>query len=80
MKISKLQKVTEGIYDVTSLSCPECGTSETIRVSSKWVYDAQQGSSLSELLPTPQYSMELRERFITGLCEKDWNKIMMGID
>jgi hypothetical protein len=80
MNISKLEKIDEGRYAVTSASCPECGTSETIEVSSKWVFDANQGGRVSELLPTPEYSMALRERFITGLCAKDWDKVMMGIN
>lgn len=79
MNISKLEKLDEGIYAVTSLVCPECATSETITVSSKWVYDYNQGARLSELLPFPEYSMETRERFISGLCAKDWNKVMMGV-
>lgn len=80
MNISKLEKLDEGLYVVTSAVCPECNTSETIEVSSKWVFDANQGGRVSELLPFPQYSMELRERFISGLCAKDWNRIMMGIE
>ena len=79
MKISKLEKIDEGRYAVTSLSCPECETAETVEVSSKWVFDLNQGGRVSELLPFPEYSMALRERFISGLCEKDWNKVMMGI-
>lgn len=78
MNISKLEKIDEGRYAVTSASCPECGTSETIEVSSDWVYKASQGGRVSELLPTPEYSMALRERFITGLCEADWSRVMMG--
>lgn len=79
MNISKLEKISEGHYRVHSAVCPECETSEAIEVSSKWVFDANQGGRVSELLPFPQYSMELRERFISGLCAKDWNKVMMGV-
>lgn len=79
MKISKLEKIDEGRYAATSAVCTECETAETIEVSSKWVFDLNQGGRVSELLPFPEYSMALRERFISGLCEKDWNKVMMGI-
>jgi hypothetical protein len=80
MKISKLEKITEGKYKVYSASCTECGDVAVIEVDSKWVYDMQQGGRVSELMPFPKYSMELRERFISGLCAKDWNKVMMGIE
>ena len=80
MKISKLEKITEGKYKVYSASCSECGDIAAIEVDSKWVYDMHQGGRVSELMPFPKYSMELRERFITGLCAKDWNKVMMGIE
>jgi hypothetical protein len=79
MKISKLEKIEEGRYAVTSAICSECDTAETIEVSSKWVFDMHQGGRVSELLPFPQYSMGLRERFISGLCEKCWDKVMMGV-
>lgn len=79
MNISKLEKIEEGRYAVTSAVCPECETAETIEVSSKWVFDLNQGGRVSGLLPFPEYSMALRERFISGLCEKDWNRVMMGV-
>jgi hypothetical protein len=80
MKISKLEKVAEGKYKVHSASCSECGNVAVIEVDSKWVYDMHQGGRVSDLMPFPQYSMELREKFITGLCGACWNKVMMGIE
>jgi hypothetical protein len=80
MKISKLEKIKEGHYRVSSATCPECHTSETIEVSSKWVFDMHQGGTVSELLPFPKYSMDLRERFISGLCAPCWDKVMMGVE
>lgn len=79
MQISKLEKISEGNYKVHSLACPECEEVATVKVSSKWVYDYNQGARLSELLPTPDYSMALREKFISGLCAPCWDKVMMGV-
>jgi hypothetical protein len=79
MKISNLEKIEEGRYAVTSAVCSECNTTETIEVDGSWVYAMHQGGRVSELLPTPQYSMATRERFISGLCAKDWDKVMMGV-
>lgn len=79
MNITKIEKIEEGRYAVTSAVCSECETAETIEVSSKWVFDANQGGRVSDLLPFPEYTMGLRERFISGLCAKDWNKVMMGV-
>ena len=79
MNISKLEKIEEGRYAVTSATCSECNTAETIEVPSEWVFAMHQGGRVSELLPFPKYSMELRERFISGLCAKDWDKVMMGV-
>ncbi len=79
MKISKIQKIEEGRYDVTSVACPECQTTETIEVSGEWVFAMHQGGRVSELLPFPEYSMGLRERFISGLCASCWDKVMMGV-
>ncbi len=80
MHVTQIEKIEEGRYNVTSLLCIECHTTETIEVSSKWVFDLHQGGSGSELLPSPEYSMGLRERFITGLCDKDWQKVMLGVE
>lgn len=80
MNISKLEKITEGKYKVYSASCSECGDIAAIEVDSKWVFDMHQGGRVSDLMPFPKYSMAIREKFISGLCEPCWNKVMMGAE
>lgn len=80
MKISKLEKIEEGRYSVVSPSCAGCGSVKIIEVDSDWVFRMNQGGSVSELMPLTQYSLDIRERFISGTCPTCWEAMFGSLE
>lgn len=71
--VSKIEKVTEGTYLVTSRPCPECADTLTTQLSDTYLYGLQRGESVAtifaHLVPAD------RERFLSGYCPDCWTKL-----
>jgi len=66
-------KVVEGTYTVTSHDCPTCGDNTTILITGDKLYAYNQGAYVQEVLS--EYPAEIRERFISGICDNCWNSM-----
>lgn len=60
-------------YQVESLPCPHCNTTVTITITPQQLYAFNQGGKIQDVLP--DVSLDVRERFMTGICGPCWNKI-----
>ena len=70
MSITKLEKIEEGKYQLTSLPCPTCKQTLTLDVSSYAVFQLNQGAGAMTVLP--DVSVDVRERFMSGFCSPCW--------
>lgn len=59
-------KVMNERYVVTSLPCPDCGTTKTVSISSEQLFAYNQGGYAQDVLK--DYDAGIRERFISGMC------------
>lgn len=64
-------KVLEGNYVVTSHPCPMCGTTKTVPIAGDKLFAYHNGAMAQEVLSA--YDADIRERFISGICEKCWS-------
>jgi hypothetical protein len=60
-------KVMNDRYVVTSLPCPDCGTTKTVSISSQQLFAYNQGAYCQDVLK--DYDAGIRERFISGMCD-----------
>ena len=74
MQLVNIKKITEGLYSVESLPCPQCTVTLTMTViSGEQLYAYHNGAQIHEVLP--ELSPETRERFISGVCPPCWDKM-----
>jgi hypothetical protein len=73
MKLNEITKKEEGVYNVSSLSCPDCKGVLTLEIGSDKLFRYNQGALISEVLA--EFSADQRERFISGYCGDCWKKI-----
>ena len=57
----------------TSLSCPSCGESQTILITEDEYSQLQNGELIQNALS--RFPASVRERYISGFCEKCWKNI-----
>jgi hypothetical protein len=73
MKLQNITKKEEGVYKVSSLSCPDCKGVLTLEIGGDKLFRYNQGALISEVLG--EFSSAERERFISGYCGDCWKKI-----
>lgn len=73
MSITKLEKIEEGKYSLTSLPCPTCKQTLSLEVSSYAVFQLNQGAGATTVLP--DVSVDVRERFMSGFCPPCWTEM-----
>lgn len=73
MRIAELKKVEEGEYIATSLACPKCGESVEVKLPSQNLFLYNQGGFVQDVFPNE--TADLRERFQSGYCPKDWAEL-----
>lgn len=64
-------KVMEGNYVVTSNPCPMCGETKTVAITGDKLFAYNQGAMAQDVLSA--YDADIRERFISGICENCWD-------
>ena len=57
-------------YVVTSKDCPTCNTNISVEISPEKLFLYNQGGYVQDVLS--EFGVEIRERFITGLCSDCW--------
>lgn len=77
MRITKTEKIHEGLYRATSLPCPMCNETLTTEIEGAFLYAYNRGGSITEVFPN--LSIDERERFISGYCSTCWTE-MFGDD
>lgn len=77
MKLLEITKVEEDVYSVTSLACPDCGTSITKLIGGDQLYSYNMGFHVQDVFPS--LSADEREQFLSGYCGLCWDK-MWGDD
>lgn len=73
MHITKVNKVIEGTYAVTSLACPVCATTATVEIFSQNLWQYNQGADIQTVMPSEPN--DVRERFISGYCPPCWSNL-----
>lgn len=76
--ITKIEKVREDNYLVTSLPCPMCTETLVTPMSGTHLYGYHQGLSISLIFP--DLPARERERFISGYCPACWASLFGGWD
>ena len=61
----------EGNYVVTSNPCPMCGETKTVAITGDKLFAYNQGAMAQDVLSA--YGADIRERFISGICENCWD-------
>jgi hypothetical protein len=61
------------VVRVESKNCPECGKHKVFEVSSAALVRYLEGAHVQ--VAFPEMSVDDRERFISGICPRCWNKI-----
>ena len=69
----KFDKIKEGEYLATSKPCPKCAGTIQVEVSSKNLFDYNQGALIQNAFPN--LTAEQRERFQTGYCPPCWKNL-----
>ena len=77
MKLLDITKVEEDVYSVTSLACPDCGTSITKLIGGDQLYSYRMGFHVQDVFPS--LGADEREQFMSGYCGLCWDK-MWGND
>jgi hypothetical protein len=63
----------QSAYFVSSNPCPSCDEVLTISVKPEQLFAYNQGGYAQDILS--DYSLEVRERFISGYCDDCWKNI-----
>jgi hypothetical protein len=69
----KFEKIKEGEYLATSKPCPSCNQTTQVEVSSKNLFDYNQGALIQNAFP--HLTPEVRERFQSGYCPTCWKSL-----
>ncbi len=72
MVIRQIQKIEEGLYQISSPFC-ECGKSLEIRITGEQLFAYNQGALTHNVL-TDRTPAE-REQFISGTCPECWKSL-----
>ncbi len=78
MQTSSVTKIREGRYQIVSLPCPDCNTTVTFEIDGSFLFLAQRGGSVQDVLPDK--SADDRERFVSGYCAPCWSAMFGGDD
>jgi len=70
---SSVKKIEEGLYAIESLACIHCDETVTVLINGPQIWAMNQGEPVHTVMPFA--SAGLRERFISGTCEKCWTRI-----
>lgn len=60
-------------FKITSLPCPACGETLTVEATSQQNWDYNHNAHIQRVFP--EMSAADRERFISGYCGPDWDKM-----
>lgn len=72
----KPRKIEEGLYEISSKECPVCKTVVTQTLLGTELYRYNQGlSTIVELLTEKGVGVDIREQFISGICQGCWEEM-----
>lgn len=71
-------RVMNDRYVVTSHPCPTCNETKTVAISSQELFAYNQGAYAQDVLSG--YDVDVRERFISGMCGTCWTEMFSGSD
>ena len=66
-------KIQEQKYSVTSLPCPHCNTTVTLKITGEQLWQYNNNFSIQDVLH--DIDIPVRERFMTGICGDCWDKL-----
>lgn len=76
MKIKEINKIEEGLYEVSSDPC-YCGEVAVVQISGEKLFAYHQGAMVQEVLEG--YSADVRESFVSGMCPKHFKQFCASI-
>lgn len=73
MLYSKIKKISNVRYIITSSPCPSCGSIIEIEIDEEGFSQLNQGKDINSVAPELHYSVA--ERFMSGICGDCWDKL-----
>lgn len=72
----KPRKLEEGLYEISSKPCPVCKSVARETLESTELYRYNQGlSTIVEILTEKGVGVDIREQFISGICQACWEEM-----
>ena len=73
MSVTKVEKLDEDKYQITSLPCRTCEQTISLEINGQALFQLNQGAGAMTVLP--DVSVDVRERFMSGYCPPCWTAL-----